>query len=861
MWIISKEECSKYEVIFNQLSPLNGKLDGEKCKPVMMKSQLSTESLGRIWDLSDIDNDGNLDKVEFILAMHLIHRCVEGDMLPDTLPRNLIPPGKEQYFSQLSFSSPTMDPFLTNNAPASLALVPLPQTSASQADPLTSLTLAIPPTDDGLRPGPSSWSQFSAHSQVYSFPPWAISAEEYTKASRVFAAIDLDADGLVSGPEVRDVLIRSGLQQSILAQIWELVDIQCMGMLNCEQFAVAMRLATDQLASSPYSRSLPAVLPPALVPPSLRPIPPDPSLFEESNKLIAEIQALNRERAEVEAAYTTLTVESQRRATETLTMQRTVEALNHTSRSLVSQRNEAERRLADYAHERDALEGILKELKGHVVSEKQKVEEIRNQVNTQQVSAKSQEEEITRLRTELNELIREEALLQDRVAASRRRLEVIETENRVTQTRIEKATKQFTTLERTRGQLLQVLDQYDSLLNGDTSVPEPDEAKVMALLADESLDNDVTAFDTGVGGTGSTRFATYGFTDSEWSGNGGLLSRKLGAASVPLPVMSANRLGGSPDSKASRQQPVSSLGLPITSDLFHTGPDPFSSDGLSKPVPSVDKGPLEDPFGPTNLFSNSDPFKDIDPFGCDPFSLPSDKPKENQTNAVSAFDPFAPPANRPKVAQNSLTGADFDAVFGPSATGGDLDDPFGGDPFTNLEQLAAISGNTTSQSAGTKKSPPPRPKTQPGAGKASKLSDDPSGKNTGLKSLHSVDNFPDVDHPGTLHKFTSLTSPRGQKHGFGHLSHKPGFISRVRNSSKSKKDMDNKADLLNSNSSSKTPEANVEWTPPNLTEEEQLSLATLESQRLAQVEERARQQEEADLELAIRLSKMDSLTS
>ncbi|VDP01246.1 unnamed protein product, partial [Schistosoma curassoni] len=43
-----------------------------------------------------------------------------------------------------------------------------------------------------------------------------------------------------------------------------------------------------------------------------------------------------------------------------------------------------------------------------------------------------------------------------------------------------------------------------------------------------------------------------------------------------------------------------------------------------------------------------------------------------------------------------------------------------------------------------------------------------------------------------------------------------------------------------------------------LSDEARLSWAIIESQRLAQIEEEARKQEEADLELALRLSKLDS---
>ncbi|VDP88227.1 unnamed protein product [Echinostoma caproni] len=270
----------------------------------MMKSQLSVETLGRVWDLSDIDNDGCLDLQEFILAMHLIHRCVEGDMLPDSLPQSLVPPGKERFFSHFTFTPATADPFNTHTIPSTMALVPVPK---------------------------STWSDPMGLGDASQFSPLALTSP----------------------------------------------------------FAVAMHLTTEQLASSPYSRPLPAVLPPALVPPSLRPIPPDPAIFEESNKLIAEIETINRERAEVEAAYSTLNVEAQRRATETASVQRTVDALIHTARSLVNQRNEAERRLNDYAHERDTLASILHELKGHVASERQKVEEMRGQISSQQVSAKA----------------------------------------------------------------------------------------------------------------------------------------------------------------------------------------------------------------------------------------------------------------------------------------------------------------------------------------------------------------------------------------------------------------------------------------------------------------------------------------
>ncbi|KAF8571104.1 hypothetical protein P879_00520 [Paragonimus westermani] len=827
MWVINSAEISKYGTLFKQLNPVDGKVDGEKCKLAMLKSQLSMETLGRIWDLSDCDNDGSLDENEFILAMHLVHRCVEGDMLPDNLPKNLVPPGKEKFFSHFAFPPPATW--------SDLAIVP-------GTGPINSLALISPHYQSV---GSSCWPQFGC-SQSYNFPPWAISADELAKSAQVFSTIDLDADGLVSGAEVRDVLMRSGLHQTILAQLWDLVDIQGSGMLNCEQFAVAMHLATDQLSSSPYARSLPPVLPPALVPPSFRPAPPDPAMFEESNRLIAEIEQINRERAEVEAAFATLTVDAQLRATETAIIHSKLDTLDHTARSLVNQRSEAERRLVEYAREKDTLEGILKDLRSHVSTERQKVEEVRSQVDNEQLSAKNQEEEINHLRAELSELIREEARLQDRVVDNRRRLEVIEAENRTAQTCIEKSTTRINSMESNRGQLLQVLDQYTNLLNGDTSTTEPDVTKVKTLLNNSVFDDNFGIRDLGFGGpTGDpVRRNTSAFGDLDWSSfdHGSAQVRGLGSSSVPLPLMSASRLVSEANQFGAQEQSVSSLGLPISIDPF-SGMDPFNPDVNSKPI-------KDDPFGTTNLFSTSDPFKGLDPFGTDPFTSTADKSGGTPSDIVSAFDPFVTSVNRSAPTQNSFTGADFDSVFGPANATANPGDLFEADPFSSLEQAATTNDSETS----AKKSPPPRPKTRPGAGKGSRerksIGDTPTLTSTTLQTLGSL---PDFGTSLTGSKFrttdNSVSPINVHKSSMFSRSKGGGDLLAGRNNHAIHRASLNKGDKMTT------------WAPSGLSEEEQLSIATRESQRLARMEERARRQEEADLELALQLSKMDAALS
>jgi hypothetical protein len=92
-WIVAKERA-KWDALFKELSPSNGKIRGTLAKQEMSKSSLPNPVLAKIWRLSDVDKDGALDADEFALAMHLIKVKLEGHDLPDELPEHLIPPTK-----------------------------------------------------------------------------------------------------------------------------------------------------------------------------------------------------------------------------------------------------------------------------------------------------------------------------------------------------------------------------------------------------------------------------------------------------------------------------------------------------------------------------------------------------------------------------------------------------------------------------------------------------------------------------------------------------------------------------------------------------------------------------------------------
>lgn len=89
-------EIKKYWEIFQGLKPQDNKLSGTKVSPVLKNSQLPQDKLSKIWELSDIDSDGNLDFEEFCIAMRLIFDIVNGSQLdvPAELPGWLIPASK-----------------------------------------------------------------------------------------------------------------------------------------------------------------------------------------------------------------------------------------------------------------------------------------------------------------------------------------------------------------------------------------------------------------------------------------------------------------------------------------------------------------------------------------------------------------------------------------------------------------------------------------------------------------------------------------------------------------------------------------------------------------------------------------------
>ncbi|XP_019727041.1 intersectin-2a isoform X1 [Hippocampus comes] len=132
-WAVPQASRLKYRQQFNTLDKLmSGYLSGAQVRNALIASNLTQTQLATIWNLADVDKDGQLRADEFILAMHLVDTAKTGRPLPLTLPQDLIPPplrgglkcgelvnGTGPYSSPSLIDSLEIEPILKNKSSVS----------------------------------------------------------------------------------------------------------------------------------------------------------------------------------------------------------------------------------------------------------------------------------------------------------------------------------------------------------------------------------------------------------------------------------------------------------------------------------------------------------------------------------------------------------------------------------------------------------------------------------------------------------------------------------------------------------------------------------------------------------------------
>uniref|UniRef100_A0A8P4KAP5 Epidermal growth factor receptor substrate 15-like 1 n=1 Tax=Dicentrarchus labrax TaxID=13489 RepID=A0A8P4KAP5_DICLA len=658
-WAVRPEEKSKFDGIFESLAPVNGLLSGEKVKPVLINSKLPLDVLGKVWDLSDIDKDGHLDKDEFAVAMHLVYRALEKEPVPALLPSALVPPSKRK------------------------------KSLGSVSGSVPGLPASPPPPKDSLRSTPSHGSMNSLNSTGSLSPKhtlksgqhsvtWVVPMSDRGRYDDIFLKTDADLDGFVSGHEVKEIFMQSGLSQNVLAHIWALADTRQIGKLTREQFALAMHLIQQKVSKG---IDPPQALTADMIPPSERGTPvPDSSSsvgsgeftgIKELDDISQEIAQLQREKYTLEQDIRETEEAIRHKSAEVQEMQNDLDRETASLQELEAQKQDAQDRLEEMDQQKHKLEDMLNEVRMKCQEESQMISTLQSQIHSQESDLQSQEEELSRAKADLGRLQQEENQLEQSLAAGKIQLETIIKSLKATQDEINQARSKLSQIQDSQQEVSKSIEQYNSTLNGT-------HGGSMTNLADMS----------------------EGFSDRE---NGG------------FPAMV-------------REDPFK-----VKPSVFNSQPqepptDPFHSEDPFKTDPFKGYPPLYfhcHPFG-------GDPFKETDPFKAssedffkkttkmDPFSTPDPFSKSATLPSKTAFvdDPFSrkndtpalPPKKsvppRPKPPSGKSTPVSMSGTADPSKPcdpfqpfSSEAIDPFQikkgpGDPFSGKDPFAPSSASS-----------------------------------------------------------------------------------------------------------------------------------------------------------------------
>ncbi|XP_070272409.1 epidermal growth factor receptor substrate 15-like 1 isoform X7 [Myotis yumanensis] len=548
LWAVRVEEKAKFDGIFESLLPINGLLSGDKVKPVLMNSKLPLDVLGRVWDLSDIDKDGHLDRDEF----------------------------------------------------------------------------AVPTVN------------------------WVVPVADKMRFDEIFLKTDLDLDGYVSGQEVKEIFMHSGLNQNLLAHIWALADTRQTGKLSKDQFALAMYFIQQKVSKG---IDPPQVLSPDMVPPSERgtPIPDSSSSLgsgeftgvKELDDISQEIAQLQREKYTLEQDIREKEEAIRQKTNEVQELQNDLDRETSSLQELEAQKQDAQDRLDEMDQQKAKLRDMLSDVRQKCQDETQMISSLKTQIQSQESDLKSQEDDLNRAKSELNRLQQEETQLEQSIQAGKVQLETIIKSLKSTQDEINQARSKLAQLHESQQEAHRSLEQYDEVLDGAHGAS-------LTNLADLSE------------GVSLTERGGFGTMDDPFK-NKALLFSNNAQELHPDPFQAED---------------------PFKSDPFK-GADPFKGDPFQNDPFAEQQIASTDPFG-------GDPFKESDPFRG---SAPDDFFKKHTKNDPFSSDPFTKNPSLPSKLDPFESSDPFSSSSVSSRGSGHFGtlDPFGSGSFNSAEGFADFS--------------------------------------------------------------------------------------------------------------------------------------------------------------------------
>ncbi|KAF5391940.1 hypothetical protein D9757_001685 [Collybiopsis confluens] len=294
---LDPQDRAKFLNMFMNSGIKDGLLSSEQARDIFIKSRLSNEKLLQIWNLADTQDRGALDSTDFAIGMYFIQGIMSNQIpvLPTSLPPGLYQQASggpaSSIRSHATGNSGSFSPSATQTTfPQSPGYIQ-PQYTGQVLQPQGTGTLAhrVPSGAPTLpaRKVPNAPSLGS--SAFNTAPHWDVTGNEKAQSDGYFETLDTTKQGFIEGDIAVPFMLESKLPGEILAQVWDLADLNNDGRLTRDGFAVAMHLIQKKLAGG----EIPTSLPPSLVPPSMRQVNAavNPSPFSPLRQQISQATA------------------------------------------------------------------------------------------------------------------------------------------------------------------------------------------------------------------------------------------------------------------------------------------------------------------------------------------------------------------------------------------------------------------------------------------------------------------------------------------------------------------------------------------------------------------------------------------
>ncbi|KAI1726975.1 cytoskeletal-regulatory complex EF hand domain-containing protein [Ditylenchus destructor] len=474
-WEIEPAEQQKYESIFFSLNPVNGKLSGEAVRPVLLNSQLPHLHLAKIWELADIDKDGQLDKYEMCIALHLVYKCLQNpDSLPATIPMSLVHPMKRALVSSMISGVSMIGNITPINQPPSRRTSWATGSGSSPAPPRISMTLGsrtssisslnksiasdeiskapVPIGAGALTPG------FCSLFEQMDAPTWPVDTSKYEAD---FRRIDTDHDGIELTNECRHgVKLPESLPQFLIPPS---IAPQTNKPLSVSQSNASVGSNSGTTAPPPLSNN------PVII-----------ELTEEIEKILENRRQAEQDLFQLEADTTVKNSEIKNLEIELLTLSATVKQLEH-------QKGEANKRLSEMDDTITKLETVCAENAERLAAEEERLNKVKQDIAQANDNFNEEEEMLRSLRDEANEVEEVYSKAKNNLDGENRKIERLVDELTMMERRTDANEKEMSHVEKLTTELESFLKKVeeetkkDDAADGDRGASEIDYEEVLRL--------------------------------------------------------------------------------------------------------------------------------------------------------------------------------------------------------------------------------------------------------------------------------------------------------------------------------------------------------------------------------------------